>query len=97
MHSSAAPDPAAPWSAGRRSPAPAGVRERVSRAAALIATDERWTRAAKFALIGLTALVLLRTAWKVMRGEGISATGEATMPEFLGTGEGRGDARSPGS
>ena len=31
--------------------------------------------------------ILAMTAWKVIRGEGISAPGEATMPEFMGTRE----------
>ena len=29
--------------------------------------------------------ILAMTAWKVLRGEGISAPGEVTMPEFMGT------------
>jgi lipopolysaccharide/colanic/teichoic acid biosynthesis glycosyltransferase len=29
--------------------------------------------------------ILLRTVWKVVRREGISAPGEATMPEFMGS------------
>ncbi len=29
--------------------------------------------------------ILAMTAWKVLRREGISAEGEATMPEFMGT------------
>jgi sugar transferase EpsL len=29
--------------------------------------------------------ILAMTAWKVLRGEGITAPGEATMPEFMGT------------
>ena len=34
-------------------------------------------------LLDLKILVL--TAWKVLKREGISAEGEATMPEFMGT------------
>ena len=29
--------------------------------------------------------ILAMTAWKVLKREGISAEGEATMPEFMGT------------
>ena len=29
--------------------------------------------------------ILVLTAWKVLKREGISAEGEATMPEFMGT------------
>jgi sugar transferase EpsL len=34
--------------------------------------------------LGLDVRVILLTLWKVVQREGISADGEATMPEFLG-------------
>lgn len=34
--------------------------------------------------LALDARILLTTVWKVVRREGISAPGEATMPEFMG-------------
>lgn len=34
----------------------------------------------------LDAKIVLLTIWRVLRGEGISPAGEATMPEFLGSG-----------
>lgn len=37
--------------------------------------------------------ILAMTVWKVLRGEGISAPNEATMPEFLGSGLRRGDEK----
>jgi len=37
--------------------------------------------------LGLDARILLRTLGNVVSGHGISAGGEATMPEFLGSGE----------
>lgn len=39
----------------------------------------------------LDVKIIAMTIWKVVRGEGISAPGEATMPEFMGrTGTGKG-------
>jgi sugar transferase EpsL len=38
----------------------------------------------------LDVKILGMTVWKVLRGEGISAPGEATMPEFRGSGLRRG-------
>jgi len=35
--------------------------------------------------LGLDALILWRTFWKVLRCEGISHTGDATMPAFMGS------------
>ena len=35
----------------------------------------------------LDCKILVRTLWSVVRREGISAPGEATMPEFQGTAE----------
>ncbi|MDH5493270.1 MAG: sugar transferase [Myxococcales bacterium] len=35
--------------------------------------------------LALDARILFETAWKVLRREGISADGEATMPEFYGS------------
>jgi lipopolysaccharide/colanic/teichoic acid biosynthesis glycosyltransferase len=37
--------------------------------------------------LGLDLQILARTLWKVLRREGISAAGEATMGEFMGSGE----------
>jgi lipopolysaccharide/colanic/teichoic acid biosynthesis glycosyltransferase len=34
---------------------------------------------------GLDLKILAMTLWKVISREGISAAGEATMPEFIGT------------
>lgn len=34
--------------------------------------------------LGLDIWIILLTLWRVARREGISADGEATMPEFLG-------------
>ena len=34
--------------------------------------------------IGLDLRIIVETLWKVLRREGISAAGEATMPEFMG-------------
>ncbi len=39
--------------------------------------------------LGLDLKILAMTVWKVIRREGISAGGYATMPEFMGTGEAR--------
>ncbi|MDV8003150.1 sugar transferase [Rhodococcus sp. IEGM 1408] len=36
--------------------------------------------------LGLDIRILARTAWTVLRREGVSAEGEATMPEFRGSG-----------
>lgn len=41
----------------------------------------------------LDVRILLLTVWKVIRGEGVSADGFATMPEFMGSGGGPGDGR----
>jgi lipopolysaccharide/colanic/teichoic acid biosynthesis glycosyltransferase len=38
----------------------------------------------------LDVKILGMTVWKVLKGEGISASGEATMPEFMGSGLRRG-------
>jgi lipopolysaccharide/colanic/teichoic acid biosynthesis glycosyltransferase len=38
--------------------------------------------------------ILAMTAWKVLRREGISAEGEATMPEFMGTVSNRGKSEN---
>jgi sugar transferase EpsL len=38
--------------------------------------------------------ILVKTAWKVLKREGISAEGEATMPEFKGTIPNRGESRN---
>ena len=37
--------------------------------------------------LALDAKILLKTAWKVIRKDGIAAQGEATMPEFMGPAE----------
>src|SRR5690606_6901035 len=37
--------------------------------------------------LGLDLKILWLTIWKGLRREGISAGGEATMPEFMGSGE----------
>ena len=37
------------------------------------------------ASLGLDLWILARTVWTVLRRDGISAAGEATMPEFMGT------------
>jgi lipopolysaccharide/colanic/teichoic acid biosynthesis glycosyltransferase len=36
------------------------------------------------ASLGLDLWILARTVWTVIRRDGISAAGEATMPEFMG-------------
>lgn len=43
----------------------------------------------------LDVVILWRTLRAVIRREGISAAGEATMPEFLGSKPGRGDRPAP--
>ena len=42
---------------------------------------DRWS-------LALDLEILARTAWKVLKREGISHAGEATMPEFMGTAPG---------
>ena len=37
--------------------------------------------------LGLDVKILWRTFWKILKREGISAPGEATMPRFMGSGE----------
>lgn len=39
--------------------------------------------------LGLDLRILFRTVWQVLRRDGISAPGDATMPEFLGERSGR--------
>jgi hypothetical protein len=36
--------------------------------------------------LGLDIKILLRTIWKILKRDGISAPGEATMPRFMGSG-----------
>jgi len=39
--------------------------------------------------LGLDLKILALTAWKVLRGDGVSRQGHATMPEFMGNRDGR--------
>jgi lipopolysaccharide/colanic/teichoic acid biosynthesis glycosyltransferase len=39
--------------------------------------------------LGLDLRIILMTAWKVLHGSGVSQSGHATMPEFMGNRDGR--------
>lgn len=47
--------------------------------------------------VWLDLRILCQTLWTVLRRDGISAAGEATMPEFQGTPEGSAESESRGS
>lgn len=46
--------------------------------------------------LALDLRILARTAWAVLSRQGISAPGEATMPEFMGNGSDTGGGSAPG-